>query len=579
MKDAYFAKTLQCLLVGMALLLALEVAAQAPAWQVAQLVGQGAAGSSQVYESATDASGNLYLTGVFTGTVSFGSTTLTATGGADVFVARWNPATSTFAWAKQAGGSGSDYGYGIAVSGGNVYISGVFISPTAVFGNTSLVNASSAALSDVFVAKLTEAGVFVWAYRAGSNTIDTNTAVAVSGSSVYLSGSFNGPTANFGSVALSNSSTAYTSEGFVAKLLDAGPSAAFVWAQRFGGAASEDCYGLAVSGSNVYVAGAFAQTAEFGGTVLTSVANTDIYVAKLLDTGLTASFQWAQRAGGGGQDVVNFLTASGSSVYVAGSFNTLSAPGISATFGSTTLSSAATGDAFVAKLTDAGTASSFAWALQAGNQGNNLNGEIWEVKASGSNLFVLGSFSGVTRGFGSTTFSSTGTADIFLTKLLDTGSGPTTAWTQRAGGPNLEAGYALSLSNGTVYVGGYTTGTATFGSHTLPNTGLLDTGFLATLADAAALPTIMPSAQAGGIGLFPNPARSTTAVQLPTGLAAGPATLTLLDAVGRVVRTCTALPAVGTTQTTLDVAGLAPGVYTLRIAVGASLGTTRLVIE
>jgi hypothetical protein len=64
-----------------------------------------------------------------------------------------------------------------------------------------------------------------------------------------------------------------------------------------------------------------------------------------------------------------------------------------------------------------------------------------------------------------------------------------------------------------------------------------------------------------------------------TGLAAGPATLTLLDAVGRVVRTRTVPLAAGSQQAALDMADLAPGVYALRVAVGGSGGTTRLVVE
>jgi hypothetical protein len=68
-------------------------------------------------------------------------------------------------------------------------------------------------------------------------------------------------------------------------------------------------------------------------------------------------------------------------------------------------------------------------------------------------------------------------------------------------------------------------------------------------------------------------------VQLPAGLAAGEATLTVLDGLGRVVRTRTASLPAGTATTSFDVAGLAPGVYALRVAVGERRGTARLVVE
>jgi len=58
-------------------------------------------------------------------------------------------------WAKQAGGSNSDYGYGISVdANGNSYVTGEF-SGTATFGAFTLISSGS---SDVFVAKIDTGG-------------------------------------------------------------------------------------------------------------------------------------------------------------------------------------------------------------------------------------------------------------------------------------------------------------------------------------------------------------------------------------------------------------------------------------
>ena len=72
------------------------------------------------------------MTGHFTGSIGFGATTLTSSGGKDVFVAKLDP-NGQFLWAKAAGGFGDDQGLGIAVApevdgSGNmaVYITGVF---------------------------------------------------------------------------------------------------------------------------------------------------------------------------------------------------------------------------------------------------------------------------------------------------------------------------------------------------------------------------------------------------------------------------------------------------------------------
>ncbi len=79
--------------------------------------------------------------------------------------------------------------------------------------------------------------------------------------------------------------------------------------------------------------------------------------------------------------------------------------------------------------------------------------------------------------------------------------------------------------------------------------------------------------------LYPNPARHTAAVLLPAVAGATQVQLTLLNALGQVVLARTAaLPAAGAALT-LDVAGLARGVYVLRCAAGATTATRRLVLD
>lgn len=88
----------------------------------------------------------------------------------------------------------------------------------------------------------------------------------------------------------------------------------FVWAQRAGGTQESGAFALAVSGTNVYVAGAFGTTASFGATTLVSAEASDVYVAKLTDAGAASSFVWAQRAGGTASEYAFALAVSGSSV-------------------------------------------------------------------------------------------------------------------------------------------------------------------------------------------------------------------------------------------------------------------------
>ncbi|MGY3088172.1 hypothetical protein ACVWYF_001205 [Hymenobacter sp. UYAg731] len=78
--------------------------AQAPAWQMAVAVNQTFNTGSRTQAIATDASGNVFVTGSFSGTTSFGSIDLMSNGGTDVFIAKWSPITSDFVWAQRAGG-------------------------------------------------------------------------------------------------------------------------------------------------------------------------------------------------------------------------------------------------------------------------------------------------------------------------------------------------------------------------------------------------------------------------------------------------------------------------------------------
>ncbi|MBJ6110201.1 hypothetical protein JAO73_14355 [Hymenobacter sp. BT523] len=192
----------------------LPAAGQAPAWQSARAVAVATAAVSGNYSivkaTAVDAAGNVYLTGDFQNTVVLGGTTLTSLGITDVFIAKFNPFSNQFIWAQRAGGTGRDICSALVVSGTSMYVAGSFSSPTASFGTTMLTNAGTG-------------------------------------------------------------STAGTFDVFVAKLTDAGPTGSFVWAQQVGGADLDVANGLAVSGVSIYVSGDFgSRTAAFGASTLTN---------------------------------------------------------------------------------------------------------------------------------------------------------------------------------------------------------------------------------------------------------------------------------------------------------------------
>ena len=162
-----------------------------------------AGGPSLEFAGGVAASGtSVYLTGGFTGTAAFGGTALTSAGSSDVFVAKLTDAGSSgaFAWAQRAGGTGFDNAAAVAVSGANVYITGNF-SGTTSFGAAFLVSVGSDDAFVAKLTDTGPAGSFVWAQRGGGPGADAGYFVAVSGANVYASGYFN-DAASFGSTAL-----------------------------------------------------------------------------------------------------------------------------------------------------------------------------------------------------------------------------------------------------------------------------------------------------------------------------------------------------------------------------------------
>ncbi|MDP6863523.1 MAG: SBBP repeat-containing protein, partial [Acidimicrobiales bacterium] len=169
---------------------------------------------------AVDGSGNVYTTGYFSGTVDFGAGNVTSAGGIDVFVVKLNSAGQAVvapggggAWDTTAGsdtnygsitfgGTGTDYGRGVAVDGsGNVHVAGYFRN-TVDFGAGDV---TSAGAEDAFVTKLNSAGAHQWTTTFGGTgtnphgtSTDTGFGVAVDGAgNVHVAGYFT-DTVDFG---------------------------------------------------------------------------------------------------------------------------------------------------------------------------------------------------------------------------------------------------------------------------------------------------------------------------------------------------------------------------------------------
>lgn len=133
-------------------------------------------GDDYGYSVVTDGSGDILLTGYFSGKIDFGGGVLTSAGLFDIFVVKYSGA-GTHVWSKRLGSTQDDFGYGIDVDGsGNVMVTGAF-KGSVDFGGGLL---SSVALQDIFLAKYSGTdGTHQWSRRFGGSSDDVVNRIAV----------------------------------------------------------------------------------------------------------------------------------------------------------------------------------------------------------------------------------------------------------------------------------------------------------------------------------------------------------------------------------------------------------------
>ena len=240
----------------------------------------GGTGSDAGTGVAVDGSGNVLVTGQFdvsASGVDFGGGALFSAGNKDVFLVKYS-SSGAYLWSKRFGSPGFDLGGPVAVdSSGNVFVAGTFDQTIDLGGGTL----RTAGGRDIFVAKFSPTGTYIWQKSFGSTGDDWVRGLAVDGAgNVVLTGQFVN-TINFGGPAMTSSGF---EDIFLAKL--SGTNGSYVWSRSFGSSSTTDAgYGVAVDGSNnVAITGFFGQTVDFGGGPILAQGY-DIFVAKYNSAG------------------------------------------------------------------------------------------------------------------------------------------------------------------------------------------------------------------------------------------------------------------------------------------------------
>ena len=412
-----------------------------------------------------DASGNVYTSGSFQGTVDFdpgaGVSNLTSAGSDDIFVSKLD-ASGNFVWAKAMGGTSADASKSILIdASGNVYTTGLFRGTCDFDPGAGVSNLTSAGTDEIFISKLDASGNFLWAKRIGGTSGDRGLSIVVDGSgNVYTTGYFQGTVDFDPGAGVSNLTSAGSYDIFISKLNSSGT---FVWAKAIGSTYDEQGTSIALDASgNVYTTGFFTiNTVDFdpgaGVSNLTPAGSADAFVLKLDASG---NYVWAKAMGGTSFDPGYSIKLDGSgNVYTTGNFQGTADfdPGA----GVSNLTSAGGDDIFISKLDGSG---NFVWAKAVGGTSTD-NATSIAIDASG-NSYTSGYFGG-TCDFdpSASVFNITAGAsqEGFTFKLDASGN---FAWAQ-----NISGTFGVSqiqvLSNaidasGNIYTAGFFVGTCDF---------------------------------------------------------------------------------------------------------------------
>lgn len=158
----------------------------------------GAVTAEYPYDIKTDAANNIYVTGLFAGTVDFdpgpGTYNLTsATSASDAFICKLNPA-GQLTWAKQLAGASGSFSFAKAMAldnSGNVYTSGYISGTFDMDPGPNTATATSVAAGGPFVSKLDADGNYIWGKTFGGTAQAQSYSIGVDAAqNVYTTGFF-----------------------------------------------------------------------------------------------------------------------------------------------------------------------------------------------------------------------------------------------------------------------------------------------------------------------------------------------------------------------------------------------------
>jgi hypothetical protein len=390
-----------------------------------------------IFRSATDSNGNIYNAGLYSGSITLGSETISWSGGnADGFVSvhdsNGNP-IDVFGF----GGGFDDVAVDVAIDANdNMYITGYFqgAGPNSFDadpgpGVFQLSQPSPILSRDCFIIKLDSNGDFVWAKQVsnpfGFGANEDSKAIEVdSAGNVYIAGSF--ILADFDpDPAVDNTIFSAdgggSTDGFLLKLDTDGN---FVWVKILEGPGGlVDVEDIEFDANeDILLTGRFVNNVDLdpnaGTATVNSNGNSDIFMAKWDTDG---NYIWGQSFGGPGNDFVESIQELPSGVYVTGMFS--GTVDLDPTAGDNTVTSNGDWDAFISQFDTTG---AYQYSYTVGGEGNALFEQVYDVtEGFNGNLFITGSFIGTAdfdNSANTAESTSAGITDAFIVELTTAGA-------------------------------------------------------------------------------------------------------------------------------------------------------------
>jgi hypothetical protein len=340
----------------------------------------GGSKTDRAYGVITDAAGNAYVTGHFESTDAMANgEKLPNAGNYDAFTAKFSP-DGKLLWVRVKGGTGSDYGHGIAIdSKGHVVITG------AIGGQ-------------FFCTKYDAEGREIWHRTPSGKVSGSGHGIAMDGKDhIYIGGSASGA-GTFGKVAIESK----TSAALVLKLTPEGEGE---WVNLIPGTTTAIYHEIACdSQGRVWGVGMFKGSVSVAGQTFQGGTEKD-YDGLIVHLDVAGQVQWAKHMHGPGTDYcLGVTTDDHGTAFVCGDFNQ------DTVLAGHALSTRGSGDIFLAAFDVKG---GLLWVQQAGGK---LNDSAYPITFRAPDEIIIAGALSTPATFGTHEVTKSGSSDLYAAK-------------------------------------------------------------------------------------------------------------------------------------------------------------------